>query len=194
MQLLSEIVRNVIVIIIIASFLELLLPQGTLQPLVRFAIGLFVLIAVLNPVMSFLLQDVNYSIDCWNFQADSKGQEEIIQQGKELNEQLINSNQKLLQEKVEGQIGAVAMLVPGIEEVETLVSINNQGSMEKIELIISPESADPPLEDGKIGVLGLNYQSLSAEEKKKVEAKVRRVVKDLYGFKDEQIKIEFKGG
>ncbi|MGI5879235.1 MAG: stage III sporulation protein AF [Syntrophomonadaceae bacterium] len=194
MQLLSEIVRNVIVIIIIASFLELLLPQGTLQPLVRFAIGLFVLIAVLNPVMSFLLQDVNYSIDCWNFQADSKGQEEIMQQGKELNEQLINSNQKLLQEKVEGQIGAVAMLVPGIEEVETLVSINNQGSMEKIELIISPESADPPLEDGKIGVLGLNYQSLSAEEKKKVEAKVRRVVKDLYGFKDEQIKIEFRGG
>ena len=55
MQLLSEIVRNVIVIIIIASFLELLLPQGTLQPLVRFAIGLFILIAVLNPVMGFLL-------------------------------------------------------------------------------------------------------------------------------------------
>ena len=194
MQLLSEIVRNVIVIIIIASFLELLLPQGTLQPLVRFAIGLFVLIAVLNPVMSFLLQDVTYSIEWWNFQSDSKGQEEIMQQGKKLNEQLMKSNQQLLQEKVGGQIGAVAMLVPGIEEVETLVCINDQGGMEKIELIISPESADPPLVDSKIGVLGLNYQSLSAEEKKKVEAKVRRVVKDLYGFKDEQIKIEFKGG
>lgn len=194
MQLLSEIVRNVIVIIIIASFLELLLPQGTLQPLVRFAIGLFILIAVLNPVMGFLLQDVNYTIECWNFQADMHEQEEIMQQGKKLNEQILKSNQQLLQEKVEGQIGAVAMLVPGIEEVETMVSINDQGGMEKIEMIISPESADPPLVDSKIGVLGLNYQSLSAEEKKKVEAKVRRVVKDLYGFKDEQIKIEFKGG
>jgi len=194
MQLLSEIVRNVIVIIIIASFLELLLPQGTLQPLVRFAIGLFILIAVLNPVMGFLLQDVNYTIECWNFQADMHEQEEIMQQGKKLNEQILKSNQQLLQEKVEGQIGAVAMMVPGIEEVETMVSINDQGGMEKIEMIISPESADPPLVDSKIGVLGLNYQSLSAEEKKKVEAKVRRVVKDLYGFKDEQIKIEFKGG
>lgn len=194
MQLLSEIVRNVIVIIIIASFLELLLPQGTLQPLVRFAIGLFILIAVLNPVMGFLLQDVNHTIECWNFQADMHEQEEIMQQGKKLNEQILKSNQQLLQEKVEGQIGAVAMLVPGIEEVETMVSINDQGGMEKIEMIISPESADPPLVDSKIGVLGLNYQSLSAEEKKKVEAKVRRVVKDLYGFKDEQIKIEFKGG
>ena len=118
----------------------------------------------------------------------------LLQQGKKLNEQILKSNQQLLQEKVEGQIGAVAMLVPGIEEVETMVSINDQGGMEKIEMIILPESADPPLVDGKVGVLGLNYQSLSAEEKKKVEAKVRRVVKDLYGFKDEQIKIEFKGG
>ncbi|MDD3853225.1 MAG: stage III sporulation protein AF [Syntrophomonadaceae bacterium] len=194
MQLLSEIVRNVIVIIIIASFLELLLPQGTLQPLVRFAIGLFVLIAVLNPVMSFLLQDTNHTIEYWNFQADVHDQKEIMQQGKKLNEQIMKSNQQLLQEKMEGQIGAVAMLVPGIEEVETVVSINNQGGMDKIEMIISPQSANPPHEDGRIGVLGLNYQSLSAEEKKKVEAKVRRVVKDLYGFKDEQITIEFIGG
>ena len=80
------------------------------------------------------------------------------------------SNQQLLQEKVEGQIGAVAMLVPGIEEVETMVSINDQGGMENrndyfTNLLIHS------LVDSKIGVLGLNYQSLSAEEKKRWKRK-----------------------
>ena len=48
MAILSEIVRNILVIVLIASFLELMLPEGTLRPLVRFAIGLFILI-IMSP-------------------------------------------------------------------------------------------------------------------------------------------------
>ena len=54
MTVLSEIVRNVLVIVLIASFLELMLPEGTLRPFVRFAIGLFILIVVLSPLAGIL--------------------------------------------------------------------------------------------------------------------------------------------
>ena len=48
MDVLVEIVKNLLVIIILASFLELLLPGGGMKPYVRLAIGMFVLIAVLT--------------------------------------------------------------------------------------------------------------------------------------------------
>jgi stage III sporulation protein AF len=65
MSVLTEIVRNILVIIIMASFLELLLPEGAIRPFVRFAIGLFVLIAVLNPVLGYFFDDSNFQITWW---------------------------------------------------------------------------------------------------------------------------------
>ena len=47
-----DIVRNVLVIILVSSFFELLLPDGKVKPFVRFnIIGLFILISVLNPAL-----------------------------------------------------------------------------------------------------------------------------------------------
>ena len=51
MDVLVEIVKNLLVIIILASFLELLLPGGGMKPYVRLAIGMFVLIAVFTLVI-----------------------------------------------------------------------------------------------------------------------------------------------
>jgi len=63
MAVLTEIVKTFLVIIILASFLELLLPEGKVKPFVRFAIGLFILIAVLNPGLSLLFSGHNFDVD-----------------------------------------------------------------------------------------------------------------------------------
>ena len=60
MEVLAEIVRNLLVIIIISSFLEMLLPEGNTRPFVRFAVGMFVLIAILTPSLHYLYDNVSF--------------------------------------------------------------------------------------------------------------------------------------
>jgi stage III sporulation protein AF len=103
MSVLTEIVRNILVIIIMASFLELLLPEGAIRPFVRFAIGLFVLIAVLNPVLGYFFDDSNFQITWWDYQMEAVEEESLLRRGQEINQNIMNHNQSLLKEKLEGQ-------------------------------------------------------------------------------------------
>lgn len=94
MTVLSEIVRNVLVIVLIASFLELMLPEGTLRPFVRFAIGLFILIAVLSPLAGILFSDRSINIEWWDMKINPAQQEQILQQGEKINAQIWHLDQE----------------------------------------------------------------------------------------------------
>ena len=61
MSVLTEIVRNILVIIIMASFLELLLPEGH-TPFCALCHRAFVLIAVLNPVLGYFLMTAIFKL------------------------------------------------------------------------------------------------------------------------------------
>ena len=184
MSVLTEIVRNILVIIIMASFLELLLPEGAIRPFVRFAIGLFVLIAVLNPVLGYFFDDSNFQITWWDYQMEAVEEESLLRRGQEINQNIMNHNQSLLKEKLEGQINAVVLLVPGVETVETEAFISG-GGIEKLSFRISEEQAD--IGEDEPGVwLG---ESGDEQLKEQIEKKVRAVVINMYGLREEQIEI-----
>ena len=189
MSVLAEMVRNVLVIIIIASFLELLLPAGAIRPFVRFAIGLFVLIAVLTPLLGYFFDESNFQIEWWDYQMETDGADKIARQGQEINQNILNQNQYLLKEKLEGQINAGVLLVPGVEAVQTEALISQEG-IEKLSFSIGQEQAEMN-EDG-VGVW-LN-ESEDDEIQGQIEKKVRAVVSNMYGLGEEQIEISFEGG
>lgn len=194
MAVLSEIVRNVLVIVLVASFIELMLPEGTLRPFVRFAMGLFILIAVLNPVAGVLFEDRTINVEWWDLKADPRQQEQILEQGEKINRQIWDSHQQVLSDKVAGQISAVAMLVPGVEDVETRVVLNESGAVESMRLIVKAQSAVPEEEGGRVGVFGSSAADLSPEEQEAIRNKLSTIIKNLYGFDDTAVQIEFQGG
>jgi len=196
LDVLAGIVKSVLVIIILASFMEVILPEGNLKPFVRFAIGLFLIIAILNPVLNVLFEDRSFKVNLWDYQLSSEEQEkEILERGNHINQQLLNSGNNNLHEKVQGQISALAMLVPGVKEVQTQATLNDEGELAKIVLLVQPEDpAQLQQEDNEVkGFLegGDPIQKLSREQ---IEEKIRGVIHNLYGFKDIEIEIEFKGG
>jgi hypothetical protein len=96
-----------------------------------------------------------------------------------------NNNSK----KLEGQINAVVLLVPGVETVETEAFISG-GGIEKLSFRISEEQAD--IGEDEPGVwLG---ESGDEQLKEQIEKKVRAVVINMYGLREEQIEISFEGG
>ncbi len=194
MDVLADIVKNVLVIIIMSSFLELLLPGGAIKPFVRFAIGLFVLIAVLNPILGYLFHGHDFQVRMWDYTVTPDAQAEILQGGQEIQEQILSSNQQVLQEKLQGQINGVVLLVPGVQEVSTEARLTADGTVEGIRLSITPATGPKILEGGEIGVFDAKPEQMSAEEAKALKSKIIQVVKNMYGLDVEDIQINYEGG
>lgn len=194
MGLLSEIVRNVLVIVLVASFLELIMPEGTLRPFVRFAIGLFILVAVLNPIAGALFAEKDLEIQWWDSQSHLEKQEEqILRTGQEINQQIWDNNQELLSSKVEGQITAVAILVPGVDDVETKVRLDSTGSLDSLNLVVKPQGNAARDAEGRVGAFSGNTETADAREQEEIRRKLTSVIRNLYGLEDVSIEIEFEG-
>lgn len=193
MAVLAGMVKNVLVIIILASFLEVLLPEGRVKPFVRFAIGLFIIIAVLNPVLNALFDKKEFEINLWDYKVSSEQEREILEKGNRINQQIAASTEAGIKEKMEGQVSAVAMLVPGVKEVKTSAILNDEGGLNKLDLTVRLEESKQQ-KGGETNVFLGGGDAFSAEDKKQIEEKIRGVISNLYGFEHLKINVQFEGG
>lgn len=65
MQALHTLVRNLAVILLLATFLEMLLPNKSMRGFVQMVMGLFVISAVLAPITTFLHTPLTMEIPAW---------------------------------------------------------------------------------------------------------------------------------
>lgn len=63
MQFLTDWISNIILLILLATILELLLPNSSLQRYVKMVVGLLLLVMILNPLFSILSKDADSWID-----------------------------------------------------------------------------------------------------------------------------------
>lgn len=193
MDVIREIVTNLLVIIIISSFLEIMLPDGNIKPFVRFAIGLFILIAVLSPSLAFIYDDRDFQISVWDDRLDEQVSKDIESGSQKIQQQINGQSNDLMREKLEGQISAVAILVPGVDDVHTEVTVGEDGSPLKLQLIVRPGRKTTVDEVEPVNVLG-SSQEKSYTEQDKIQEKIKQVMNNLYGLKPENIQVEFEGG
>ena len=65
MQTLQTLVRNLAIILLLATFLEMLLPNKSMRGFVQMVMGLFVISAVLAPITTFLHTPLSMEIPPW---------------------------------------------------------------------------------------------------------------------------------
>ena len=65
MQTLQTLVRNLAMILLLATFLEMLLPNKSMRGFVQMVMGLFVISAVLAPITTFLHTPLSMDIPAW---------------------------------------------------------------------------------------------------------------------------------
>ncbi|HZJ83924.1 MAG TPA: stage III sporulation protein AF [Syntrophomonadaceae bacterium] len=192
MAILIEIVKTVLVIILIASFFELLLPEGKVKPFVRFAIGLFILISILNPTLNYLYSERDFQINLWTYTEDPAIGHEIMESGNKINAQIMQEGNGLLKEKLEGQISAVVLLVPGVTSAESKVQMRQSGEISDVHILIGSQDLEYE-EDTIIGEI-LPYSKNDESAKKAIEEKTLTVVRNMYSLENVNIQVEFKGG
>lgn len=193
MESIAEIVKNLLVIIIVTSFLELLLPEGGVKPFVRFAIGLFIIITVLNPILSFIFNKDTFEIGWWDSRPLTPQEESINNAGKELNHEINQIGQQTLKEKVEGQISSLVLLVPGVKESRAKVEIDGEGVIKSMEISVSPEIPGNFESTSEAASL-LDRQKMEKNEAENIRLKINELIKNFYGLDGVRIKVVFEGG
>lgn len=194
METLADIVRTVLVIIIVASLLELLLPESGLKPFVSFAMGLFVLIAILNPILNVAFKNRDFKVDLWDYKYNEKLEQQMLEKGLDINQQILQTNDDMIQEKLQGQISAIAALVPGVQEVDTQIKAVDAGALDKVYLVVRLEKTEVSEQTNDVGVFSGSEKKLSEEEQDRIKEKILLVVDNLYGIEAGQIEIDFEGG
>ncbi len=193
MESIAEIVKNLLIIIIVTSFLELLLPEGGLKPFVRFAIGLFVIITVLNPVLSFVFDKDEFEIKWWDTGPMQYQEQLISRTGEGINKSISDYGSYSLKEKIEGQINALVLLVPGVKDSLSKVEIDGKGGILSLEIELIPEVKESG-EDSTETLSLLERQKMQQVQTEAVRQKVNELIKNLYGFEQVKVDIVDEGG
>lgn len=196
MDTLTEIVKTVLLIIIVASFLELLLPESGLKSFVSFTMGLFILIAILNPILNFAFKERDFDINFWDYKYDQALENKMLDKGLDINQQFMKNNDQQIQDKLQGQISALVSLVPGVQEVETRIEKDSPGNESQTMLFVQIKKTERAEQDKEMIVFGDNEEEkqVSQEEQNQIENKILTLLNNMYGLKNEQIKIIIEGG
>lgn len=188
MDVLLEIVRSLLVIIILAGFLEMLLPEGGFRPWVRFAAGLFVLVAILSPLLGLLRGEHRFSLEAWDHRVEAAEQQRIAEQGAALQAQLGGASRAELEQKLKRQLEAVALLAPEVNAAESAPVFDANGALVGAELWIS---AGPP-EEEMLSIFSEDPER--AEREADITARLQVFLESFYGLKPEQVEINFVRG
>ena len=142
MDFITDLMRQISVIAVLAAFLELLLPNGEMQKFIRFFMGLLILVVFLNPLIKGQLFDVEIAsaemADVMDAPGAQLSTEEILKAGEEMDTNLLGKAKAELEEDISLQILALVRLAPGVERaaVKLLFAEDGSGNIAEVRLTL----------------------------------------------------------
>lgn len=124
MEVLKELVRGIVLLIILTTFLDMLLPSGKMRPYLKMVMGLFVLVSILNPLISALFSSQDLAALSWKADA-AAGQSlgAITSTGAELAERNQEQLLSTYAGRLESQMASLVRIIEGVEEAEVRVEL-----------------------------------------------------------------------
>lgn len=170
MEAVRGLVLNVTLIILLTTLLDLLLPEGRLQPFVKLVMGLFVVISMLNPLLNFLRQ--GETLQAWVLEEPivSEQWDSIMAQGKFLQE---NRQQEIWQQyaiKLQEQVEALLLLLEDGQQGEAAVAV-----------------------DEETGALQYIQVTFSGVRQEQLEQRLKQLLSGYYSLSEDKIEITWLG-
>lgn len=222
MEIIKNLIQTLMIIIVLAVFLEMLLPRGKMMPYVKMVMGLLVIIAVLQAISGLLQRDwlqelpsvaAGHSPAAAGGASGVMGMEDIMAAGKEL--QLNNQNLAVEQYRqgLSSQVLAVAQMNAAVNVVDALVKLSpdpgeqSYACITEIVLVIDPFASpdhahqrdalvtpvNVKINDALPVAANSNTPSGEISRQAQEEAqKVARVVAGFYSLPPEQVVVEYK--
>ncbi|HZK85410.1 MAG TPA: stage III sporulation protein AF [Desulfosporosinus sp.] len=124
METLQTLVRNLVVILLLATFLEMLLPNKSMRGFVQMVMGLFVISAVLAPITTFLHTPLEMDIPAWTATITQDLPAIATEgQGRKLAQDAVQIQYRQI---LEHQIKALVLSAGGVEGAEVNVEFEEE--------------------------------------------------------------------
>jgi stage III sporulation protein AF len=182
-------VKNIILVVLFASFMELLLPNTSMKKFIRVIMGIFIMLAILNPLLLF-------------FQTDKPDAHIAVLSGKEtvnnakantINEiakTTVTQREELLasayKEDLARQISAVVKSIAGVEDAHTKLSVGKNGKISKATIYIKPATANKNIKVENITLNKIDEPKI----KEGLTDKVKQTISQLYQVPEATIELE----
>ncbi|UNC92552.1 stage III sporulation protein AF [Candidatus Contubernalis alkaliaceticus] len=117
----SQVVKSLVIIIILASFMELILPENKYQPYIKLIVGLVIIVSILNPMLQLfrIVPDLEMEI--------LKSQIHIYEGQSYVDNYAVQQSQSLIakeyKRRITGEIKKLAESYGGVEIVNVTVEI-----------------------------------------------------------------------
>jgi stage III sporulation protein AF len=193
-------VRNVVLIVLFAAFLEMLLPLRETRRFVEVVVGLFVLVTILNPVVAFFRQEPLLNLDLSQEMGEDE-LSEILRKGKDLEQTTVVQAHNAYGKHLEKQMAVMARMVPGVAQAKVKVELasspaqQSAGAVEKVYITIFPETDNneriAPVERVEI-TPGSNQQSSQLAlqpDGGEIQVKVQETISSFFGLRPDQVVV-----
>lgn len=185
-------VKNIVLVVLFASFLELLLPASSMQRFVRVIMGLMVMIAILNPVLDIVhnkMAPENLPAVSQNGKVSGRVKENMAA----VTEERDRLARELYKKDLANQIKAVVVAVDGVADARVGIELKDgtegkQGGLDKVSIAVLPGT--PSAGTVEKVVIGAQQPTSTGELSGAVSEKVKKAVKELYQLRESQIEIK----
>ncbi len=201
LDMIRDLVRNVTIIVVIAGFLEMLLPSSELKKFVKAVLGLFILISMLNPLISLFDKNVTSEVLAWQDPAKNRELNSILSQGEQISQEMDEKTKELYSKNVAKQIETIVKLVKGVAKVDAKVEMdhsNTDSGYDQISRVVLEVSIGEKSnqKDGlaKIDPVEINISPPENDPVEnhgydQIEKEITEALVNFYHLKEDQIKI-----
>ncbi|UWG95716.1 stage III sporulation protein AF [Dehalobacter sp. DCM] len=123
MEGLKILIRNLAVILLLASFLEMLLPNKSMRGFVQMVMGLFVIAAILDPLAGILNWEIDKKVPAWI--TDSTADMPVLAAEDDSPNQSESVVRQQYNKILVDQIELLAAKIDGINEVQAVVELED---------------------------------------------------------------------
>jgi stage III sporulation protein AF len=207
METIRIIVKSVVVIIIFSALLEIILPRSDMKRYVNLIIGLFVIIAVLNPFLTVFNKGISLDVLTNEEQGASNDTQSLIQTGKGLADAQRRGAAREYKEKLSRQIAAISGLYQGnqisgvdIDMVDDAASpefgkvrrvILHLNTTKDAAMLQNQEGAVGDIKIEEIGIGEAEPENTAPPNEGQVDqTALREMIANFYGLSPDQIVIE----
>lgn len=202
MDTLSAWIKQIILLVLFATFLELLIPSNNYKKFIKVIMGLLILVAILQPVLNLMQnqwdETSSAEVTARNI-ADNK--EDMLHQSTEIQSERDRIALEQYRKELIKQIRVLAGAVDGVSDIKAEVSLNegkgekNFGMIKRITVYAKAGSAAKdetmvksvkPVEVAPSIPSSQEYKPLDEQR----QAQVKRVVAEFYHLKTEQVIVK----
>lgn len=192
--MLTEWIKNIIFVVLFASFLELLLPNSSMQRFVRVIMGLFIMLAILNPIIDAVQHFASVSqvpALSTNLGNPDLVANEVDHAGKERDK----LSSTLYKKELSQQIKILIMAIDGVADANVAIEIHDSNNkikgIESILIYVKPGISSRNGKKINIEEIRIEKEANKDEEiHTNLKKRITDMLVELYQIPKEKIEIK----